>query len=59
MFVYSKKIVSFHQEIRGAVRGILSREVGLRVVGDRFYDRERRASYPISIVVYNNKKMLA
>jgi hypothetical protein len=56
MIVYSKKIIRFVEEIKGVVRDVLAREVGLRVGRSRFY--EGRVSYPIQVVVYNHKSML-
>ncbi len=32
--------------------------MGLKVTGGRFYDRDQRFSYPINVVVYNNKSLL-
>lgn len=58
MQVYSKKIIRFIKEIKAAVKDILSREICLRVNGDRFYDQLQQFSYPIRIVIYNNKSML-
>ncbi len=58
MFVYSKKIIQFSNEIKCVVKDVLSREVRLKVAGDRFYDRQQEASYPIKVVIYNNKSML-
>ncbi|HEV8052202.1 MAG TPA: DUF2786 domain-containing protein [Parachlamydiaceae bacterium] len=58
MFVYSKKIIQFIQEIKLALKTILAKEMCLKVSGDRFYDREQHASYPIKVVIYNNKSML-
>jgi Protein of unknown function (DUF2786)/SprT-like family len=58
MFVYSKKIIQFVNEIKCAVKDVLSREVRLKVEGDRFYDRRRDTSYPIKVVIYNNENML-
>jgi hypothetical protein len=58
MFVYSKKIILFVQEIKSTLKGILSREAHLKVAADRFYDRWHAVSYPIRIVIYNNKSML-
>ncbi len=58
MFVYSPSIVRFIQEIKSAIRLILSQEMRLKVVGERFYDKRQRASYPIVAVIYNNKSML-
>ncbi len=56
MIVYSKKIIQFVDEIKRAVKDVLSKEIRLKVAGDRFYDK--RYSYPIKVVVYNNKSML-
>lgn len=58
MIVYSKKIILFVHEIKTTVKKVLSKEVCLKVVGDRFYDRRQEASYPIKVVIYNNKSML-
>ena len=58
MQVYSKKIVRFIEEIKKIVKEILTKEVRLKVFGNRFYDSLEKASYPIMVVVYNNKSML-
>ncbi|MFI5344012.1 MAG: SprT-like domain-containing protein [Chlamydiales bacterium] len=58
MIVYSKKIIQFVNEIQGAIKEILAKEICLKVVGDRFYDQSQRASYPIKVVIFNNKSML-
>jgi hypothetical protein len=58
MIVYSKKIVPFINEIKHAIKDILSKEARLKVLRDRFYDRRQEASYPIKVVIYNNKAML-
>src|ERR1700730_17247814 len=58
MIIYSKKILLFLNEINHAIREILSKEVGLKVGRRRFSDRRERASYPINVVIYNNKSML-
>lgn len=58
MIVYSKKIIQFAGEIKRAVRDILAKEVALRVENDRFFDTPQRTSYPIKVVIYNNKSML-
>jgi hypothetical protein len=58
VFVYSKKIILFVNEIKRAVKDILLKEVRLKVVGERFYDRLQKASYPIKVVIYNNESML-
>jgi hypothetical protein len=58
VFVYSKKIIKFIDEIKKSIKEILSKELGLRVHGDRFYDKREAFSYPIRVVIYNNKRML-
>lgn len=58
MIIYSKKILIFVAEIKRAIREILAHEIGLKVGRERFYDRREKASYPIQVVVYNNKSML-
>lgn len=58
MFVYSKKIIQFVTEIKRTVKDVLAREIRLKVAGDRFYDRRQQTSYPIKVVIYNNKSML-
>jgi hypothetical protein len=58
MFIYSRKIVQFICEIQSAAKEILAREIGVKVYGNRFYNRRGTCSYPIKIVVYNNKKLL-
>ncbi|MEI8125314.1 MAG: DUF2786 domain-containing protein [Parachlamydiaceae bacterium] len=58
MYIYSQKIIQFINEIKDAVKTILSREVLLKVSENRFYDRLLTTSYPIKIVIYNNKTML-
>jgi hypothetical protein len=56
--VYSKKIFLFISEIRETIHAILSKEVGLKVTRNRFYDKQLRYSYPIQVVIYNNKSKL-
>lgn len=56
--IYSTKVFLFIAEIRKAIHFILSSEVGLKVTKNRFYDKQLRFSYPINVVVYNNKSML-
>lgn len=58
MIVYSKKIIQFINDIKYKIKNILSKEVGLKVFGDRFYDQQQQASYPINVVIYNNRSML-
>lgn len=58
MIVYSKKIIRFVNEIKSIVKDILSKEIRVKVYGDRFYDGREKSSFPISIVIFNNKSML-
>ena len=58
MLIYSEKIILFIQEIKLAIRKILSHEVNLKVTRDRFFDKSERYSYPISVVIYNDQPML-
>lgn len=58
MFVYSKQIMQFINEIKWVLKDVLAREMYLKVHGDRFYDLRQQASYPIKVVIYNNKSML-
>lgn len=58
MIIYSKKIIQFVGEIKSIIKDVLSNEVRLKVGRDRFLDRRQRTSYPIKVVVYNNKSML-
>ncbi len=58
MFMYSQKICRFIAEIKASIRQIISEEVGLKVFHDRFYNRLKTISYPIRVVIYNNKEML-
>lgn len=57
MFIYSKKISAFVNAIKESIKKILSENICVKVVGNRFYTSEN-FSYPISVVVYNNKAML-
>ncbi|MBA2727438.1 MAG: DUF2786 domain-containing protein [Parachlamydiaceae bacterium] len=58
MIVYSKRIIKFVNEIKTRTKEILAFEIRVKVLGDRFIDVLRACSYPISVVVYNNKSML-
>lgn len=58
MIVYSKKIVLFLNEIKSTIKSVLTHEVGLKVHGDRFYDKQQRYSFPIKVVIFNNKRRL-
>lgn len=58
MIIYSSKIIHFINEIKTAIRRILSDEIRLKVMSERFLDRKMESSYPIKAVIYNHKKML-
>ncbi len=58
MYVYSEKIVEFVKQIHFTVKKILIEEVGLKVHGDRFYDKSQRFSFPLKIVIFNTKGKL-
>lgn len=57
-FMYSENIALFVGEIKRTIKSILSNEVRLKVRQDRFYDRKEKYTYPIQVVIYNNKSML-
>jgi hypothetical protein len=58
MFVYSREIIRFVHEIKAVIKNIFTKEIRLKCTGNRFYDRSERYSYPINVVIYNNKSML-
>lgn len=58
MLIYSKKIIKFLNGIKDVLKDVISKEIGLKVFGDRFYDRRQEYSYPIKAVIFNNKRML-
>ncbi len=58
MLIYSKKIARFIEEIKRVVRDVLSKEMRMDVYKGYFYSHREGKSYPISIVVYNDKSML-
>lgn len=58
MIVYSKKIIAFVKEIKRAISHILTQEIGVKVSGSRFCDFKQKSSYPIAVVIFNNKNML-
>ncbi len=58
MFIYSEKIVQFIDEVHGIIREVLSREFRLKVMNRRFFDASGCYSYPISVVIYNDRRML-
>lgn len=58
MYIFSKNIARFINEIRSAIKTVLSTEVRRKVHGDRFYDEWQQTSYPIKVVIYNNRSLL-
>lgn len=58
MIVYSHKIIRFIDEIKTTIKQVLTKEIGVKVSGNRFFDYEKKASYPIKVVIFNHKKML-
>jgi hypothetical protein len=44
--------------IKAEIKQVLTKEVGLKVHGERFYDRWKTTSYPIKVVIFNNKAKL-
>lgn len=56
--LYSKKIIRFLNNIKDISKEVLSKEIGLKVHGDRFYDKRQEYSYPIKTVIFNNKRRL-
>jgi len=58
MPVYSHNICLFIQEVERAARTILQQEAKVVVRGHRFYNFSHTASYPLSIVIYNDRREL-
>lgn len=58
MLIFSEKIVRFVQDTKAIIKDILIKEVKVKATKDRFYDDNQRYSYPISVVIYNDRKML-
>jgi hypothetical protein len=58
MFVYSPKIAKFVQEIKHIIKAVLSKELHYTVSDNRFFDAKQRCSYPISVIIYNDKNTL-
>lgn len=56
--IYSKKIGSFISEIHAAIRSILANELNVRVTERRFFNKAMTFSYPIKVVVFNDKNIL-
>lgn len=58
MIIYSQKIIRFVNQIKSAIKEILSKEIRLKVSGQRFLNQRQTASYPIKVVIFNNKSLL-
>lgn len=58
MPIYSDNICLFIQEVEKAAKRILEQETKVVVRGHRFYNFSRTASYPLSIVIYNDRREL-
>lgn len=58
MIIYSQKIVLFIKEIKKVLREVLSKEIGVNVSKNCFYDKYQMNSYPINLVIFNTKSML-
>lgn len=58
MFVFSKNIIEFIKEIKFKIKQILSKEMSFDVRADRFFIPWKQASYPISVMIHNDKEML-
>lgn len=58
MIYFSEKIADFLFKIRRCIKEILINEMGLKVHGERFYNKQKTHSYPISLVAFDHKKVL-
>lgn len=58
MILYSSSILTFVEKIKKNICEILQLEFGLKVSNKRFFDKQRRYSYPISVVIFGGKKTL-
>lgn len=58
MYIYSKKIIRFIDEVKSAIHAILLKETRVKVTRDRLYDFRGAYSYPIEVRIYNNKSKL-
>ncbi len=58
MHIYSNNIIKFRNDILSELKFILAKEVGVKVAGDRFYDLRQQSSYPLKVVIFNNKSLL-
>ncbi len=58
MHIYSKQIIRFITDVKQIIKYILSKEINLKIHGNRFYDRQQKTSYPIHVVIYNHRSAL-
>jgi len=58
MQVYSKNIIQFIREIKETIKFFLAKELFLEVGTNRFFNKDESFSYPIKVVIFNNKPML-
>lgn len=58
MFVYSKAIIQFAEDLRKIISQVLTREAKLKCTERRFLDKSQQISYPIQVIIYNHRSML-
>ncbi|MBM3197980.1 MAG: DUF2786 domain-containing protein [Chlamydiae bacterium] len=58
MKVYSRSLGLFVEEIKKIIKEILAKEIGVKVLRERFYDEDQKNSYPINIVIFDHKGAL-
>lgn len=58
MLLYSERLSKFSKTVTALIEHVLSREVGLKVTRNRFWNAEKTFSYPISVVIFNHKPCL-
>jgi hypothetical protein len=58
MIMYSKTMIHFINEIKSTIKTILSAEMHLKTTGNYFYNRQQQTTYPINVVIYNDKGAL-
>jgi hypothetical protein len=58
MLIYSKKIDLFVKELKEIMKRIIVNELNQKVSGNWFLDKKKKAYYPITTVIYNDRSML-
>ncbi|MCH9630163.1 MAG: hypothetical protein S4CHLAM37_01570 [Chlamydiia bacterium] len=58
MIIYSKRVITFIQEIKAHIRDILTQEIHLKSTQNRFYSKNGKYSYPISVVIFDKRPCL-